>query len=239
MALGASAGIFQTMGDKMGNATGGLMDRKDKQPAMALNSMWLEFTFTAPGGAQTTHRRYLVAPRSDHNSDATQLLWPLLTNHTYQVNAGGQPLDYLADRYLATGISNQAWLAATIGKFREPAKPMTEPTTDIPADFPVLAQYRFMDDNPFAETGVISFRATPSLVGLRRGFRDADTVVRRCRYCRQSYRAFARDRQRPAAGAIGGPGPRGVGYGPGKRSAESLVGGCRRFQQYGGGIQTG
>jgi len=173
MALGASAGIFQTMGNKMGKATGGLMDRQDKQPAMALNSMWLEFTFTAPGGTQTTHRRYLVAPRSDHNSDATQLLWPLLTNHTYQVNAGGQPLDYLADRYLATGIINQAWLAATIGKFREPAKPMTEPATDIPTDFPMLAQYHFMDDNPFAETGVISFRATPSLVGLRRGFRDA------------------------------------------------------------------
>ncbi len=60
MALGGGAGVFQTMGDKMGNATSGLMDRKDKQPAMALNSMWLEFTFTAPGGAKTTYRRYLV-----------------------------------------------------------------------------------------------------------------------------------------------------------------------------------
>lgn len=176
MALGASTGIFQTMGNKMGDAAGGLMDRKDKQPAMALNSMWIEFTFTAPGGAQTTHRRYLLEPRSDHNTDAASVLWPLLTNHTYQVNAGGQPLDYLAERYLVTGISNQAWLAAMIDKFREPDKRMAEPAKDIPADFPVLAHYRFMDDNPFAENGVISYRSTPSLVGLRRGFRDADTA---------------------------------------------------------------
>ncbi len=175
MAMGASAGIFKTMGDKMADATTGLMDRKDKQPAMALNSMWLEFIFTAPGGAQTTHRRYLLAPRTDHSTDATELLWPLITNHNYQVNAGGQPLDYLAERFLVTGISNQAWLTAMIGKFREPDKRMAEPSAEIPADFPMLAQYRLMDDNPFAQAGVISFRATPSLVGLRRGFRDAET----------------------------------------------------------------
>ncbi len=176
MALGAGAGIFQTMGDKMGKATSGVMDRKDKQPAMALDSMWLEFTFTAPGGAKTTQRRYLLAPRADHSTDSTELLWPLMTDHTYQVNAGGRPLDYLADRYLVTGISDQAWLEAMIKKFRNPDKRMVEPANDIPADFPVLAQYRFMDDNPFAEAGVVSFRATPSLVGLRRGFRDANTA---------------------------------------------------------------
>ncbi len=175
MALGASAGVFQTIGDKMGKATTGLMDRDDKQPAMALNSMWLEFTFTAPGGEKTTHRRYLLTPRTDHNTDAKEVLWPLLTNHVYQVNAGGQPLDYLAERYLVTGISNQAWLEAMIGKFREPDKPMAKPSSEIPADFPVLAQYHFMDDNPFTQGGVISFRATPSLVGLRRGFRNANT----------------------------------------------------------------
>lgn len=176
MALGASAGIFKTMGDKMGKATTGLMDREDKQPAMALNSMWLEFTFTAPSGEKTTHRRYLLAPRTDHNTDPKEVLWPLLTNHVYQVNAGGQPLDYLAERYLVTGIDNQAWLEAMIGKFREPDKRMAKPSTEIPADFPVLAQYRFMDDNPFAQAGVISFRATPSLMGIRRGFRNADTA---------------------------------------------------------------
>ncbi len=175
MALGSNAGIFQTMGDKMTAVTGGLMDREDGQPVMALDSMWLEFTFTAPGGAQTTHRRYVVAPRTDHNSAEGELLWPLLTSHSYQVNAGGQPLDYLAERYLVTAINDQAWLSATILKFREPDKRMTEPDADIPADFPVLAHYRFMDDNPFAQAGVVSYRATPSLVGILRGYRDADT----------------------------------------------------------------
>jgi len=175
MAMGSSAGIFKTMGDKMGDATSGLMDRQDNQPAMALDSMWLEITFTAPGGAKTTQRRYLLPPLADHNTDKTELVWPLLTNYTYQVNAGGQPLDYLAERYLATGIDNQAWLRAMIGKFREPDKRMAKPGNDIPADFPLLAQYRFMDDDPFAQAGVISFRAGPSLVGLRRGYRDAET----------------------------------------------------------------
>lgn len=176
MALGGNAGIFQTMGDMMATATGELMDREDNQPAMALDSMWLEFTFTAPGGEQTTYRRYLVAPRADHGTDATGLLWPLLTSHSYQVNAGGQPLDYLAERYLVTAIDDQAWLTATIGKFREPGKRMVQPDASIPVDFPVLAQYRFMDDNPFAEAGVVSYRAAPSLVGLLRGYRNADTA---------------------------------------------------------------
>ena len=175
MALGGNAGIFQTMGDKMITATDGLVDGEDGQPVMALDSMWLEFTFTAPGGAQTTQRRYVVAPRADHNSDASELLWPLLTGHIYQVNAGGQPLDFLAERYLVTAINDQEWLTATIRKFREPDQRMAEPDADIPADFPVLAHYRFMDDNPFAQTGVVSYRATPSLVGLLRGYRDADT----------------------------------------------------------------
>ena len=176
MALGGNAGIFQTMGDLMGTATGELMDREDKQPAMALHSMWLEFTFTAPDGAQTIYRRYLVAPRADHGSDADKLLWPLLTSHSYQVNAGGQPLDYLAERYLVTAIDDQAWLTATIGKFREPGQRMRQPDVSIPADFPVLAQNRFMDDNPLAQAGVVSYRATPSLVGLLRGYRDGGTA---------------------------------------------------------------
>lgn len=177
MALaGGSVGIFKTMGDLMERATGDVMDRPDGEPVSALHSMWLEFTFTAPGGETSTERRYVVAPRSDHSEAAEKLLWPLLTQHVYMVNAGGQPLDYLADRYLATAIENGAWLKAIVHKFLNPDEGTPVPDNDLPADFPPLAQYWFMDDNPLASEGVVSFRAKPGLLGLRRGFLDADTA---------------------------------------------------------------
>jgi hypothetical protein len=173
---GGGAGLFATLGNLMEQATGDVQDRQDGQPVLALHSMWLEFTFTAPDGAARTQRRYVIAPRDDHAGGPESLLWPLITDHTYMVNAGGQPLDYLAERYLATAIENGAWLKAMVHKFLNPDTGTPMPDNDLPVDFPPLAQYWFMDDNPLAGDGVVAFRAQPGLLGLRRGFLDADTA---------------------------------------------------------------
>ena len=65
-ALGSpAAGLFQTLGDKMAQATEGVIADPEGKPVMALHSMWLEFTFTTPSGKKRTERRYLVAPCTD------------------------------------------------------------------------------------------------------------------------------------------------------------------------------
>jgi len=170
-----AASMFQTLGDKMTAATEGVMDDKDGQPVMALHSMWLEFTFSTPSGESETQRRYLVAPREDYSGDQKALLWPLMTDHVYMLAASGQPLDYLADRYLDTAIQNMDWLEAMIHKAFRPDVGTPLPS-ELPVDFPSLTQYWLMERHPGLEEEVIAYRSVPGLMGLRRGFRDADTA---------------------------------------------------------------
>ena len=174
-ALGSpAAALFQTLGDKMVLATEGVIDDPEGKPVMALHSMWLEFTYTTPSGKARTDRRYLVAPRTDYTESREELLYSLITEHTYVVSSGGEPLDYLADRYLVTSIEAMEWLKAMLHKafFPEEGTPLPD---ELPADFPVLTQYWLMDRQPTTQHDMISYRAEPGLIGLRRGHRDAET----------------------------------------------------------------
>lgn len=174
-ALGSpAAGLFQTLGDKMAQATEGVIDDPDGKPVMALHSMWLEFTFTAPSGKTRTDRRYLVAPRSVYSESNEELLYALITDHTYIVSTGGEPLDYLADRYLELTIEGTEWLKTMLHKSFFPDEGTPLPAA-LPADFPVLTQYWLMDRQPTKTNDVVTYRAEPGLMGFRRGHRDAET----------------------------------------------------------------
>jgi len=137
--------------------------------------MFLEFTHTNPSGAKDTQRRYLVAPRTNYEADSSTLLWPLVTDHTYMLSPGGAPIDYVADRFLNTGIESLAWLDFTINKAFEPGESVTLPG-ELPADAPPLAQHWLMDRRPLLDEDIVAFRATPGLIGIRRGYRDANTA---------------------------------------------------------------
>ena len=174
-ALGSpAAGLFQTLGEKMAQATEGIIDDPDGKPVMALHSMWLEFTFTTPSGKSRTDRRYLVAPRSDYSESNKELLYALITDHTYIVSTGGEPLDYLADRYLEFTIEGTEWLKTMLHKVFFPDEGTPLPDA-LPSDFPVLTQYWLMDHQPTTADDVVSYRAEPGLMGFRRGHRDAET----------------------------------------------------------------
>jgi hypothetical protein len=142
---------------------------------MALHSMWLEFTFTTPSGKKRTDRRYLVAPRTDYSESNEELLYALITDHTYIVSTGGEPLDYLADRYLELTIEGTEWLKALLHKtfFPNEGTPLPD---ELPADFPVLTQYWLMDRQPTTADDLVSYRSEPGLMGFRRGHRDANTA---------------------------------------------------------------
>lgn len=177
MALGGGGGgVFKTLGDAMETAAGNVQGNEGGQPLLALHSMWLEFTFKSPDGAAATYRRYLVPPRDDHAQDTRPMAWALITEFDYMVNAGSEPLDYLADRYLATGIDAEPWFKAIVARSLEPDENTPFPKKSPPRDFQPLAQYWLMDSQPDADKGIVGFRATPNLVGVRHGFRDDSTA---------------------------------------------------------------
>jgi hypothetical protein len=173
---GGASSLFATLADRLEEATSTVDDPDDPEDIFALESMWLEFRFDSPDGTETRIRRYILPPQVAGQTNDADLLWSLITEHTYVVNAGRHPADYLADRYLATGIASGAWYAALMHKFVEPDAGTAMPRDAVPQDFAPLSQYRFMDAHPGVAEDVISFRQEANLLGIRRGFRGPDVA---------------------------------------------------------------
>lgn len=169
-----AAGIFKTVGDKFVDATTELADRADGKPAMALHSMYLEFTFQRPGGESETRRRYVLPPRDTYDESRNEVLRQLLTGYTYMVATGGQPEEIITDRFIEGTVSDLEWL-----KYVAFSRAGLEQELELPEEplspFPTLYQQWRMDRLP-AEAGVVRFRGQPALVGIRDGFRDARTT---------------------------------------------------------------
>lgn len=171
-----AAGLFAELSDKMEKATSTVIDPDDPKPIFELESMWLEFTLETPGGDKRVQRRYILPPPGAGGRAKEALIWPLITEYAYVVNAGDMPLDYLADRYLATGIESLDTFKAMAHKMIEPEAGTPMPKTEPPKDFGPLALYRVMGTDPRAPDDVIAVRHRPALVGLKAGLRDAGTA---------------------------------------------------------------
>lgn len=176
MAQGGSgaAGIFKTVGDKFVDATTELADRADGKPAMALHSMYLEFTIQRPGGESETRRRYVLPPRDTYDESRNEVLRQLITGYTYMVATGGQPEEFITDRFIEGTVSDLEWLKYVVFSQEGVEQELALPEEPL-SPFPTLYQQWRMDRMP-AEAGVVRFRGRPALVGIRDGFRDARTI---------------------------------------------------------------
>lgn len=176
MAQGGSpaAGIIKTVGDKFVDAATELADRADGKPAMALHSMYLEFSFQRPGGETETRRRYLLPPRDTYDEDSNEVLRQLITGYTYMVATGGQPREFIVDRFIEGTVGDLEWLKYVARAQAAPEQELALPEEPLSA-FPTLYQQWNMDRLP-VEAGVVRFRGQPALVGIRDGFRDARTA---------------------------------------------------------------
>ncbi len=172
----AGAGLFATLASVMEQAAGDVTDQDDSKPVLSLDSMWLDFSFSSPDGSEVSFRRYILPPQNEEHAKPATLLWPLITDHTYMVNSGRQPLDYIAAQYLAAGISGNTWYKALIHKYTNPTQGTPMPAEQPPRDFALLTQYHLMDADPMGTADAIAYRAEPGLLGIRRGFRDAKTA---------------------------------------------------------------
>jgi hypothetical protein len=176
LAMGGSGagGIFQTIGDKFESATTGIADRKDGKPTFALHSMYLEFTFTAPSGQTETSKRFLLAPRERYDDDST-VIWALITDHNYMVAPGNHPVELLVDRLLAANIQGLDWLEFMVRESFEPDKENQIPE-EMPTGVQPLLQHWLMDQVSIGDPTVIKYRTIPALLGIRQGYRDAQTA---------------------------------------------------------------
>lgn len=169
-----AAGIVKTVGDKFVDAATEMADRADGKPAMALHSMYLEFTFHRPGGESETRRRYLLPPRDTYDEDRNEVLRQLITGYTYMVATGGQPREFIVDRFIGGTVSDLEWLKYVAVSQAAPEQELALPEEPLSA-FPTLYQQWNMDRLP-VEAGVVRFRGQPALVGIRDGLRDAHTA---------------------------------------------------------------
>ncbi|MDX1625431.1 MAG: transglutaminase domain-containing protein [Wenzhouxiangellaceae bacterium] len=169
-----AAGIIKTVGDKFVDAAGGVTDRPDGEPVMALHSMYLEFTFHRPDGESESRRRYLLPPRQTYKGDRAEVLRPLITGYTYVVSTGGQPREFIADRFIEGTVADLDWLEYVAVAQSAPDRKHAMPG-HLLSPFPTLFQQWNMERWPAAD-GVVRFRGQPALVGIRDGFRDARTV---------------------------------------------------------------
>jgi hypothetical protein len=176
MAQGGSpaAGVFKTVGDKFATATEGLADRADGKPAMALHSMYLEFTFQRPGGESQTRTRYLVPPRDTYEDDRNDVLLQLITGYTYMVATGGQSPDFITDQFIAGTMNDLEWFEYVAISEAAPEQKIELPE-ELLSSFPTLFQQWSMEQLP-VEADVVRFRGLPALVGIRDGFRDSRTL---------------------------------------------------------------
>lgn len=176
MAQGGSpaAGVFKTVGDKFATAATEMADRADGKPAMALHSMYLEFTFQRPGGEPETRRRYVVPPRDSYDEDRNEVLRQLITGYTYMVATGGQSPEFITDQFIEGTVSDLEWLQYMVLSQAAPEQKMKLPKEPLSA-FPTLFQQWSMEQLP-VEASVVRFRGQPALVGIRDGFRDARTT---------------------------------------------------------------
>jgi len=176
MAQGGSpaAGIIKTVGDKFVDAASDMADREDGKPVMALHSMYLEFTFERPGGESETRRRYVLPPRDRYDEDPRDVLRELLTGYTYLVSAGGQPMEYIADRYIEGAFTDLDWIKFVVLQRAAPDREQVLPD-ELPSAFPTLYQLWTMDRLPVSEA-VVRYAGQPTMVGIRDGIRDARTA---------------------------------------------------------------
>jgi hypothetical protein len=171
-----AAGVFGSVAGALGDATSAVSGEED---AVALTAHWLEFTFVAPGGEETTYRRMVVdrlGPERRASGDASGPLDPasdeelyqaLMTRHTFMVASGRTPEAYVTRRAVDALRDGADYLSALYEASAENARP-PEPSADLAQEIvagPLLRALEAFDDAAFvAEGAAVAYRAVPSLL---------------------------------------------------------------------------
>jgi len=193
------AAIFQTVGDKTGEAANALSSLgaagdSENEDLMALTGHWIEYTLIKPGGEESTHRRVLVDRIGETNRSAgriqlrqmseTNIRRALTVQHRFMVASGTYSEAYTAERVLRRLIDSAPAWRLMVDYLYSGDIQLTGIRELKPSPIPHLALYRSFDMGPEKVDAKIAYRASPSLIVLRdgllpkeRGFRSVDVVT--------------------------------------------------------------
>jgi hypothetical protein len=177
------AGVFQTVGDSVGQAAGalgglGIGGSEEPEEAVALTAQWIEFTMIAPGGEETVHRRYVVdrvgpdaraEGRADLRDDVSELdaFEALMSSRTFMLDPGRYRPAYVsftvAEAVLAQRDQLEAALLASYGgPAPSPPDPETLRAKAVIAPLSLLSVFADATGDPAA----VSYRPAAGLVVL-------------------------------------------------------------------------
>lgn len=179
-AASAMAGVFQTVGERLGGAVGALgglgSDEEPEQP-FALTAQYVDFVLVAPGGAEKRFRRTIFDRRDpvaraegrDELLPETTVLDGVLTMQSVMVSVGASSVDHVMAAMidqaqaqldvldsLVASSSNDSELERGAALFEASGELTTKDHLQLFAAF---------DAAPH-EDGLVSYRAEPTVVSL-------------------------------------------------------------------------
>lgn len=168
-----AAGIFQSVGNALGDAVGGLTGEEE---SVALTAQWLEFTLVEPGGDERVYRRAIFDRiGADHRLTGStdmvdsvttdDVVKALQSSHSFMVDPGMYPVQFVqrmaADRMLEHEPYLRKLFNAGPSENLADMAPPTEYISTI-VDFEHLRQFLTFDARA-TPTGTISYRNKPAL----------------------------------------------------------------------------
>lgn len=192
--FGATA-LFQTVGGMFEDASGALGgldsdDEKNPEDLVTLTAQWIDYTLIAPGGAETTYRRYVfdrvgAANRAAGSTaisvdmSAPEMARALLSQQNVMVAPVEYPPAYVVDRYLARLAEGEDLLAALFARAYDPDAEL--PDDALTGETPVkhLLLYSLFDAGADVDEDedTISYYPEPALAVFHDGLLTADRAV--------------------------------------------------------------
>lgn len=188
--------FFQTTGDKVEDATSALdsigsdeEETDSRDDFRTLTGQWIEYTFIAPDGEETTHRRWVldrigaenraagtVAMRDDE-PDSYDPTWALATYHSFMVAPGTYPAAYALDRQLERVLKLRPMLELLVERSFDPGVELSLPKEDLEGlqAAPALNVFTAFDMIGATQDDLVTYRDAPSLVVYREGISPDQT----------------------------------------------------------------
>ena len=175
MNSGAQGAFFQTLGNKMDSALGGLSQKGTDETLMQLTAQWLQFTFIHPNGAEVVQKRYLY--QTDNfkvtKQTSTSAKLALMSEYNFLTSTGDQSSAYLANVYLSLIDDSIPLLHASAQMVFSDDEKLKYSKKSPANGFELLTQYKFMDSQPNSDNKIIKYKATANLLGFKQGFIDS------------------------------------------------------------------
>jgi len=161
-AAAPAAGLFQTMGQKMGSAAGGLGASLPE-----IGHVWLSYQLTRPGGSTKIYKTDLFAkhlldvdPATDPEMTKKALL---SSSHSIMVNTGRYGQGFILDKSLERVIETVKFISANAER-----KASGQWQQDVPklhsSFIGQYDMYSLIDSATSKETGQFSYRNGPSII---------------------------------------------------------------------------